>query len=177
VTFVSARRCHGGVGICGRRRGSCLPFLLKLVLTIEPVVLAAVPGDPSPVPSDPPPVPSDPPPVPSEFPVVMPVVEFPGGVPVDEVPADPVIDEAPMEPAEEPPAAPPPAAKAPLPDVAKPAANINVVIFMDILLRGRRIRRATAGRSGLSGKRAAPAGSSTEKGLSWRRHQQFAVVS
>jgi hypothetical protein len=56
---------------------------------------------------------------------------------VDDVPADPDIDEAPIEPAEAPPAAPlfpAPAAKAQLPDAAKPAASISVVIFMDILL-------------------------------------------
>jgi hypothetical protein len=90
-------------------------------------------------------------------PVRVPVVELPDGIPVDDVPGDPVMDEAPMEPAEELPAArpPAPAAKAQLPDTVSAAAKISVVIFMDIILRcGRRIRRAAAGRSCRSGKRA-----------------------
>jgi hypothetical protein len=69
----------------------------------------------------------------------MPVVDLPRDVPVDDVPGEPETEGAPMEPAEEPPAAPPPAppapaAKAQLPDAANAAANISVVIFMDILL-------------------------------------------
>jgi hypothetical protein len=103
---------------------------LVLRFRLSPLFWLPVPNEPPPVPNDPPPVPSDPPPVPNELPVPMPVV--------DELPADPDIDEAPIEPAEEPPAAPPfpaPAAKAQLPDAAKPAAKISVVIFMDILLR------------------------------------------
>jgi hypothetical protein len=123
-----------------------IPFRLT-----PPVAAPPVPSDPPPVPRLPPPVPSEPPPVPNELPVPMPVV-------VDCVPADPLIDEPPMEPAEEPPAAalpPAPAAKAQLPDAAKPAANISVVIFMDILLRlWTRDKTRRGGTFRRSGKRA-----------------------
>jgi hypothetical protein len=71
-----------------------------------------------------------------------PVVAFPDDMPVEEVPDD----ELPVEPEDEleeeppfpaPPVLPPPAAKAEPPDTASAAATINVVTFMDILLRCR----------------------------------------